>query len=151
MTTQSLITDSMRKAIGTESAALTTEIEAGAIRKFAEAMGDPNPLYRDEAAARHSRYGGIIAPPNFLRSVATEWVEPPLGPSFEKALGGGSEWEYFEPIRPGDRITTVTRLADLTERTSKTIGQMLILTYEVTYTNQLGQIVAKQRTAVFRY
>ena len=151
MTAQSLITDFMRRAIGTKSAALTTEIEKGAIRKFAEASGDPNPLYRDEAAARHSRYGGIIAPPNFLRSVATEWVEPPLGSSFEHALGGGSEWEYFEPIRPGDRITTVTRLADLTERISKTIGQMLIVTYEVTYTNQLGQIVAKQRTAVFRY
>ena len=71
MTTQSLITDSMRKAIGTESAALTVDIEAGAIRKFAEAIEDSNPLYRDEAAARHSLHGGIIAPPTFLRSVPT--------------------------------------------------------------------------------
>lgn len=151
MTTQSLITDSMRKAIGTESAALTTEIEAGAIRKFAEAIGDPNLLYRDEAAARHSRYGGIIAPPTFLRSVAIERVDVPAGRSLERVLDAGSEWEYFEPVRPGDRITTVTRLADLTERTSKAIGQMLIASYETTYTNQLGQVAARQRTAFIRY
>ncbi len=151
MTTPSLITDSMRKAIGTESAALTFDIEAGAIRKFAEAIGDPNPLYRDEAAARHSRHGGIIAPPTFLRSVATERMEIPAGPSLERILDGGSEWEYFEPIRPGDRITVVTRLVDLTERTSKAIGQMLIVSYETTYTNQLGQVAAKQRTTFIRY
>ena len=151
MTTPSLITDSMRKAIGTESAALTTDIEAGAIRKFAEAISDPNPLYRDEAAARHSRHGGIIAPPTFLRSVAIERMELPAGPSLERTLDAGSEWEYFELIRPGDRITTVTRLVDLTERTSKAIGQMLIVSYETTYTNQLGQVAAKQRTAFIHY
>ena len=151
MTAQSLITDSMQKAIGTESAALTTAIEAGAIRKFAEAIGDPNPLYRDEAAARHSRYGGIIAPPTFLRSVAIERLEVPTDPPLERTLDGGSEWEYFEPVRPGDKITTVTRLVDLTERTSKAIGQMLIVTCETTYTNQLDQVAAKQRTAFIRY
>lgn len=33
------------------------------IRHFAYAVGDPNPLWRDPAYARSTRWGGIIAPP----------------------------------------------------------------------------------------
>ncbi len=151
MATQSLITDALRQAIGVESAPRSTEIEKGAIRRFAEAIGDPNPLYRDEAAARSSRYGGIIAPPTFLRSVPAERPELPLARSPDRLLDGGSEWDYFQPVRSGDTITAVTRLADLAERVSKSIGQMLIVTFETTYTNQLGQVVASQRTTSIRY
>ena len=151
MATQSLITDALRQAIGVESAPRSTDIEKGAIRRFAQAIDDPNPLYRDEAAARGSRYGGIIAPPTFLRSVPAERPELPLDRPLGRLLDGGSEWEYFEPVRPGDTITAVTRLADLAERVSKSIGQMLIVTFETTYTNQLGQVVASQRSTSIRY
>ena len=151
METQSLITDAMKRAIGTEALPQTTEIEKGAIRRFAEAIDDPNPLYQDEVVARGSRYGGIVAPPTFLRSVHIERPELPLKAPLERLLDGGSEWEYFEPVRPSDRVTVVTRLADLAERTSRTIGQMLITTYETTYTNQLGQVVATQRATFIRY
>ena len=146
-----LITGAMRQAIGTESLSEATEIEKGAIRRFAEAIGDPNPLYQDEPAARRSRYGGTIAPPTFLRSVRTDRPEIPGGSGLSRLLDGGSEWEYFEPVRPGDRITALTLLAALDERTSRTIGQMLLVTYETTYTNKLRQVVAKQRATSIRY
>ena len=70
MTQESAITPEMRAAIGVESEPRTSEVEKGAIIKFAEAIGDTNPIYNEEAAARQSRYGGMIAPPTFLRSMS---------------------------------------------------------------------------------
>lgn len=35
------------------------------IRHFAEAMDDPNHLYRDLRYGRFTRWGGIMAPPTF--------------------------------------------------------------------------------------
>ena len=48
MTQESVITQEMRDVIGVESEAITYDVEKGAIRKFAEAIGDDNPLYVDE-------------------------------------------------------------------------------------------------------
>ena len=152
MTTEGtpLITDEMRKAIGAESEPRTTVIERGAIEKFADAIGDPNPLYVDEVKAGQSRYGGIIAPPTFLRSIRTGDLELPFKINLTRTLDGGSDWEYFEPVRAGDTITAVTRLADLTERTGR-LGPMLFVIREISYTNQQGTLVAKQRGTLIRY
>jgi acyl dehydratase len=151
METKTLITDSMRRAIGTESPALTTEIEAGAIRKFTEAIGDSNPLYRDKLFAEKSPYGSIIAPPTFLRSLEIKLVEVPGTASLENLLDAGSEWEYFGPVHAGDLITAITLLVDLKERSSKAIGQMLMISYETSYKDHSGTLVARQRSTFIRY
>ena len=39
-----------------------------AIRHWADAIGDLNPLWRDEEYARKTLYGGLIAPPTWLFS-----------------------------------------------------------------------------------
>ena len=41
-----------KSLIGRESETTVVEVEKGAIRRFAEAIGDANPIYADEAAAR---------------------------------------------------------------------------------------------------
>ena len=146
----SLITDGLQEAIGVASEPLTHEIERGAIVRFADAIADPNPLYRDEAHARHSGYRGIIAPPTFLRTLGpgpskAQWQSP-----LHNRLDGGSEWQYLEPVHAGDRITVVEALVDVKERTGR-LGPMVILTRELTYTNQLDQIVATQRWTLITY
>ena len=147
----SFLTEEMRReAIGREGAAKTVEVEKGAIIKFAEAIGDDNPVYCDEAAARGTRYGGLIAPPTFLRSVTAPRPEYPFEAPFTRVLDGGSDWEYFEPVRPGDRITAVSRIEDVTERNGR-IGLMLISTVVTTYTNQFGQVAATQTNTSIRY
>ena len=147
----SFLTEEMRReAIGREGAAKTVEVEKGAIVKFAEAIGDDNPVYCDEAAARGTRYGGLIAPPTFLRSVTVPRPEYPFDVPFTRVLDGGSDWEYFEPVRPGDRITAVSRIEDVTERNGR-IGLMLISTVVTTYTNQFGQVAATQTNTSIRY
>ena len=102
-TEESVITQEMKEAVGIESEATTYTVEKGAIVKFAQAIGDDNPLFNDEQAARMSRYGGMIAPPTFMRSLISK-SPPSFKNPYSAALDGGSEWEYFEPVRPGDRM-----------------------------------------------
>ena len=150
-TSTSFLTEEMRQqAIGLEGPPVTTEIEKGAIIKFAQAIEDDNPIFNDEEAARKSQYGGLIAPPTFLRSVRSSRREVPFDIPFNNALDGGSDWEYFEPVRPGDLITAVSRITDMQERSGR-MGVMIITTTVTTYTNQFGQVVATQATTGIRY
>jgi hypothetical protein len=55
-------------------------IEAGHIMAFARAIGDFNPVYHDEAAARSSEVGGIVAPPTFVQASAQYDPDYPLRP-----------------------------------------------------------------------
>ena len=146
----SIIPESLRNAIGVESDPITYEIEKGHIARFAEAIGDENPLYRDEIKARNSKYGGIIAPPTFYRALRPGSLPETAESPFTRNLDAGSDWEYFEPIRPGDRITVTIKLADVVEREGR-LGKMIIITRETRYENQLGQIVATQKTNGISY
>ena len=148
---ESFLTEAMRQqAIGLESAPATMEIEKGAILRFAEAIGDTNPQWNDEAAARKTSYGGLTAPPTFLRSLRGVQVELPFDLSFTRRLDAGSDWEYFQPVRPGDRITAVARIADLSERSGR-LGLMVFMTTVTTYTNQFDEVVATQTNTLIAY
>jgi acyl dehydratase len=144
------VTEEAKKQIGKMGEARTLDIERGAIRRFAEAIGDENPLFNNEREARKSRFGGMIAPPTFCRSLSAAIVDVKLEMPQFRGLDGGSEWEYFEPIRPGDRITVQTKIADLRENTGR-LGTMVFITTETTYTNQFGQVCAIQRATGIRY
>ena len=150
MPQEPVITDEMRDAVGVDSEPATHEVEKGAISRFAEAIGDPNPLYRDEQAARGSRYSAMVAPPTFLRSMEAGPPKVELRTPYTALLDGGSEWEYFEPVRPRDTITVTSRIVDLTERTGR-LGPTLFVVYETTYVNQSGEAVAVQRNTLIHY
>lgn len=145
-----IVTDEVRKQIGKSGEMRTYEVERGAIRRFAEAIGDPNLLYSDERAARESRFGGIIAPPTFCRSMSSPIPGIELPGIGGRGLDGGSDWEYFHPIRAGDRISVQTRIADLREAKGR-LGPMVFITMETTYTNQFGEVCVTQRSTGIRY
>jgi acyl dehydratase len=144
------VTDEVRKQIGMQSKARVVEVERGAIRRFAEAIGDPNPLFNDEASARKTRLGGMIGPPTFCRSLGAAIPEIKINMPEFRGLDGGSEWEYAEPIRPGDRISVVSKIADIRESAGR-LGPMVFITVETSYTNQFNQLCALQRSTVIRY
>ena len=146
-----VLTEEMRQqAIGIESPPLTEVIEKGAISRFAEAIEDLNPLWSDDTTARKSQYGSIVAPPTFLRSVRYTWPQLPFHVPYDRLLDGGSQWEYFEPVRPGDRITAVARIEDIYQRPGH-VGPMLFVITMISYTNQFNETVATQRTTIIRY
>ncbi len=140
----------MREAIGVESEPRTHEVESGAVIKFAQAIGDPNPIFNDEEAARKTRYGGIVAPPTFLRSMPAGPTKVDVRSPYGAALDGGSEWEYFEPVRVGDRITVTVKISNIFERPGR-LGNMLFMIRETKYVNQFGRVVAIQKGTGISY
>jgi acyl dehydratase len=127
---------------------VTMTVEAGAIRLFAEAIGDPNPLYRDPEYARSTRWGGIIAPPTFL-CVLNAPVPLPRFDYGTMVLNGGTVFECFLPVRPGDVISAQGRLENVRAVRGRS-GEMLMTDHEVRYLNQDGQLVALGRTTAIQ-
>ncbi|SFU53475.1 MaoC family dehydratase N-terminal domain-containing protein [Alicyclobacillus macrosporangiidus] len=134
--------ESFRACIGRASEPVKNEIEKGAIRKFAEAIGDPNPLYRDEAAAG----GRLVAPPTFSRTLDYGRV-PGLELPRAGLIHAGQEFEYFRPIYSGDVLYCHTRLVDVFEKQGK-LGRMVFLVFEMEARDQDGNPVVRQKSTV---
>jgi acyl dehydratase len=147
---KSALNDELRSFIGVESNPVTYEIERHAVERFANAVGDPNPLHADEIAARNSSYGGLIAPPTFFRSLLPGAYPEPYPEPFAHILDGGSKYRYWEPVRVGDRITVTRKIIDLFEKQGR-LGTMLFKIAEISYVNQLGQVAATQTTTTITY
>jgi len=140
-----------RSVLGVESAPIHYDVEKGAIRKFVEAIGDPDPIYRDEKAAQAAGFKTIVAPPTFLCTFRAQEL-PDLKIVFggRVRLNGGNEYEYYKPVYAGDTITITAKYANVTERTGRT-GNMVFVFTDLTFTNQHGEVVAKGRnTGIMR-
>jgi acyl dehydratase len=151
MTNEDLVLDEFKKLVGQQMEPEVWEAGREHIKWFAQAIGDPNPLWQDKAYAEKSRYKNIIAPPLFLIDSGLVKL---VGRLVDMAphlanINGGTEIEYFRPIEAGDTITTVAKLADAQLKTGKT-GSLIFLVFEVTYTNQRGVLVAILRNTFVR-
>jgi acyl dehydratase len=103
--------------IGRESEPLVVEVEKGAIRRLAEAIGDANPIHADEAAARAAGYASLAAPPTFPAVLSlNERFRHALDLGTRSLLLGEVSIEYGRPIVAGDRLTVKSRVADVQER-----------------------------------
>jgi acyl dehydratase len=123
--------------VGLSSAPEEFEVEKGAIRRFAEAIGDANPLYLDEAYARKRSYASVIAPPTFP---TTFRVALPVEIDPSHILHGEQEYSYTRPIVAGDVIRCVTTIRSVREREGS-IGKMTILVAETVGIDRDGQPV----------
>jgi len=136
--------------IGYSAPPVTTEVEKGAIRKFAEAIGDLNPLYLDEDAAGRGPFGAIVAPPTFVQTLLAEsnaQVRKTLVFDAKKLLHGEQRYKYFKPVRAGDRITCVSRIADIYEKGGSS-GMMDFFVVETTGKDQNGKDVFAARAVL---
>lgn len=139
-----------RSVLGVESAPMHYEVEKGAIRKFAEAIEDDDPIYYDAQAAQAAGLQTIVAPPTFLCTFRTQEL-PDLQLAFGRVrLNGGNAYEYYHPVYAGDTITVTAKYADVAERTGRT-GKMVFVFTELTFRNQHGVVVATGRnTGILR-
>jgi hypothetical protein len=167
------ITDEMRAAVGAElGRTVSWPIAASDIRKWAQAVYYPEPPPRrfwDEDHARTTRYGGIVAPEEFNPFAwmtaegprATDGsVEAGAGPerilgierpATEFMLNGGMDCTYTGvPMRVDDIITSVTSLAEYSEREGR-LGLMLFTVQQSEWFNQRGEQVKTSRMSLIRY
>jgi acyl dehydratase len=132
------------------------------IRKWATVNGDFNPLWFDEEYAKKSRWGGITAPPLFMLTVhdgsqpCAFLVKQVLKPSpypvinrekypnFRGVMQSNCEWEFFEPLRPGDKISALSIPTEAYWKKGKRF-RLLFTAGETEYTNQRGQKVVFNR------
>ena len=146
------IYEELKSKVGIESDPMVYTVEKGHIRRFAEAIGDGNALFNDEAEARQTPYGGITATPTFTRAFGSR--EDDEGVTREgtdvRVLDAGSEWEYFHPVRVGDTITVTTKVAETYQKEGR-LGMMTFDVRETTYKNQFGQVVIMRRDTGITY
>jgi acyl dehydratase len=125
------------------------------IRRFAQAIDDPNPLYVDDEYAKNTKYGSVIAPPLFCQifayddSPASQLREDGLPKELEvplptkRALGGGSSFEIGEPVKAGDDIKIVKKITDIYKKKGRS-GDLYFVIVDNLWTNQSGQMVAHE-------
>jgi acyl dehydratase len=82
--------------IGKQSNKVKNVVERGAVKKFAEAIGDLHPIYFDEEVGEKSRYKKNIAPPTFPRTFDYGVIEGLNLPN--KGLIHGEQTFHYERL-----------------------------------------------------
>jgi len=171
---RTVVSDAMRAAIRSEMGrAVSYPISLSDIRKWAIAVyypDEPPRLFWDEEYAARTVHAGIVTPEEFnpfgwMTAVpaglppSSEFRNDPdrtertlgiPGPGLKFQLNGGLEVDYGVRMRPGDQITSVTRLAGYREREGR-LGLMLFTSSESTWTNQNDELVKRSTVTVIRY
>jgi acyl dehydratase len=124
-----------KSLIGNASEPQVFEVERGAIRRFADAIGDPEPAHR----------AGDVAPPTFPTSFRVP--VPGLNVDPSHFLHGGEEYQYERPLRPGDSITCVRRVMDVFERKGR-MGPMAFVISELEGRDAHGEAVFRGRSTL---
>lgn len=130
--------------IGKETPPAVAEVLAEETIPFARALGDLNPLYVDEEAAKKSKYGGLLAPPTFPVTLAAGNMDPDLffelGLNFASIVHGEQEFVYLKPLKVGQKIRIEGRVADITEKRGRS-GILDVVVLETTGYDEAGEQV----------
>jgi acyl dehydratase len=134
--------------IGHKFNAFTTTVEAGKIRLFCKAIGEENPVYASEEAARAAGFRAIPAPPTFLTAVTNDDPDKggllrALNVDIGLILHGEQHYEYLAPVHAGDRITCQQRVVDIYDKKG---GALWFVVSETEMKDQSGKDVARARS-----
>jgi uncharacterized protein len=113
------------------------------INNWLEAIGDKNPVYVDEDAARAAGFAGIVAPP----AMAQVWTMPGLHghrapddpmnatmalldeAGFTSVVGTNCEQTYHRYLVPGEQVTVTSALTDITGPKRTGLGEGWFITF----------------------
>lgn len=154
------IPEAARKLIGVEKQReyLVTKKD---IKRFAQAIGDPNPLYYDEEYAKTTRFKSIVAPPLFgqifgFEDVAPEQLLPDGSPveaaipiPAQKLVGGGSVFENYARFKPGDTMVVVSKITDIYTKQGNN-GRLYFIVHETCFYNQKNILAAREVTTFIK-
>ena len=140
-----------KSLIGQVTARGSVEVEKGKLRFFAKAIGETDPVYSVEAAAKDAGHRSLPAPPTFLMPLLSElrgdiqglmkMLEWDLG----RILHAEQAFVYHQMIYAGDVLTAETRISDVYEKKG---GALQFVVQETRVTNQNGEHVADIRNSL---
>ncbi|MFZ0905033.1 MAG: bifunctional MaoC family dehydratase N-terminal/OB-fold nucleic acid binding domain-containing protein [Mycobacterium sp.] len=117
------------------------------INNWVEALGDRNPIYTDEAAARDAGHPGIVAPPAMIQ-VWTMFglggerpTDDPMGPMMELFDGAGyvgvvatnCEQTYHRYLRPGEEVSIASEMRDVVGPKQTALGEGWFINQHITW------------------
>jgi 3-methylfumaryl-CoA hydratase len=138
---ESVITEELNGLLNKEFGPEVYEIEKGMLKRFAEAIDDPDPRWLTEAPPT---FACSLVPKKLLNVILN--AEIPL----KKLLNGSSELEYLKPIKAGDVISVTAKLTRL-RQVQGAAGPTLFMFTEMTFTNQNGEVVVKGKNTYVKY
>ncbi|MBT3273368.1 MAG: MaoC family dehydratase [Spirochaetales bacterium] len=125
---------------GREFDPFTFEVERGKIKELCLAIGDENQIFVDRDVAKALGYKDTPAPLTFP-TLINFWGYPEvwdrmkeMGVDIKRLLHAKEEYEYIEPIYPGDSITGVVSVDSIRD------GAMGMVTFKTTY-KRSGDVV----------
>ncbi|MEJ8856586.1 MaoC family dehydratase N-terminal domain-containing protein [Variovorax robiniae] len=132
-----------KKHIGKVLPSFTAVAEAGQLRFFAKAIGETNPVYFDESAARAAGHPSLPLPPTFLFSIeltsgSNAWIDE-IGVEVPRMLHGEQQFTYHRTAHAGDALTYESRIADIYDKKG---GALQFVVRETRVTNGKGEHVA---------
>ena len=137
-----------------------TQVTKDAVKIWALGCGDSNPLFLDREYAKNTRWGGLIAPGTILHSAGLNQGRELTAREMEEGRGGGlpgvhswhsgEEFEWYLPMREGDKIFYVDYVADVQEKRGQMAGRQILSTTETVFYNQRGEVTCKQVTLRMR-
>jgi acyl dehydratase len=131
---------------GKEYPAVTVTVERDDVLRFADAIGEHNPLFRDPEAARRAGYPEQLAPPTFVTRMqiltsAQVVLDEELGLNYSMVVHGEQAYQWRRPVVVGDVLSAVPRIADIYAKKS---NEYLVIEAEIR--DARGETVVVGRT-----
>ena len=121
-------------------------VERGAVKKFAEAIGDLHPIYFDEETGRNSRYQNNIAPPTFPRTFDYGVIEGLNLPN-KGLIHGEQTFHYKRPLVVGEELLCYSEVKKYFEKKGN-FGEMGFLVLESFGEDLAGNVIFSSTSTV---
>jgi uncharacterized OB-fold protein/acyl dehydratase len=159
----------LQALVGTSSGEPTIGIDpvnAPMIRHMVEALGDTNPVYVDDDAAKAAGFDGIVAPPTMLQTWSMGGLRGnrPSGEGgwgaalvllnetgFSSTVAVNCEQEYLRYLHPGDRVTVTGFLESVSEEKQTGLGIGHFVTTRDEYRDEDGELVGTHLFRVLKF
>ena len=127
---------------------VTFTVDRDRVLQFCDAIGEDNPIFRDPAAAKEAGYDEQLAPPTFptVMQIMTSGqvvMDQELGLNYMMVVHAEQEYEYHRPLKVGDELTAVPRIADAYAR-----GPNEFLVIEAEMRDRSGETVVVARSTL---
>jgi acyl dehydratase len=139
-----------KSLIGRSLGVTHADVEKGRLRFFAKAIGENDPVYTDEGAARAAGYKSLPVPPTFLMCLSGEGRDIAeqldiYGFDLGRILHAEQAFDYHQPAVAGDVLTFDSKVVDVYEKAG---GRLQFVVNEIRVTNQDGEHIADIRCSL---